>query len=121
MPPRLGILLLLGTALTGCDPAATSPPSFPCAVEAALEAKCRTCHTMPMRMGAPFALLEYAQTQMDYGSVKVWQAMKAAIESGFMPLAGSPTGPLAPDEKTALLDWLGAGAPPSDQPCAGGM
>ncbi len=83
---------------------------------------------MPLRLGAPFPLLDYAQTQRDCrmdgemkcSAAKVWQAMKNAIESGFMPLAGSPTGPLTAAEKTALLDWLRAGAPSAPQPCPGG-
>ena len=44
--------------------------------------------------------------------------LKNAIESNFMPLAGSPTGPLTPEQKTTMLTWLTAGAPPAPQPCS---
>ena len=142
-----GILFVLGGVLTGCEagkfttppdaalpppdaapppPDAAPPPPdamgafFPCDVEAALKAKCHTCHTMPPLMGAPFPLLEYANTQMNYAAGKVWQAMQAAIQTDFMPLAGSPTGPLTPAEKMALLDWLGRGAPAEPQACPTG-
>jgi uncharacterized membrane protein len=91
---------------------------FPCDVEAVLKAKCHTCHTSPTKNGAPFPLLEYANTQMAHASgMKVFQVMKTAVETGFMPLAGSSTGPLTADEKTTLLGWLNAGAVPAAQRC----
>jgi hypothetical protein len=93
---------------------------FPCDVEAVLKAKCHTCHTMPMQMCAPFPLLEHANTQMVWGDGKVWEAMKPAIESDFMPLSTSPTGPLTPAQKTTMLTWLNAGAPAAGQPCPTG-
>jgi hypothetical protein len=90
---------------------------FPCDVEAVLKAKCHTCHTSPTRMGAPFPLLQYAATQMSYSGDVVWRLMKTAIEIDFMPEASSPTGPLTPAEKTTMLTWLGASAPPAAQAC----
>jgi hypothetical protein len=93
---------------------------FPCDVEAVLKAKCHTCHNAmnPRPFGAPFPLLDYANTQMAYSAtLKVWQVMKTAVESGFMPFAGSPTGPLTADEKTTLLGWLNASAPAAAQRC----
>ena len=141
MPDRLAIVhLMLLAALTGCQPA-TAPTTasvaavdgaapdrsstdagafLPCDVEAALKAKCQTCHTMPMRNGATFPLLDYADTQMEYASMKTWQVMKNALDTQFMPPASSPTGPLTTTEKTALLSWLSAGAPPAPQRCTPG-
>jgi hypothetical protein len=43
-----------------------------------------------------------------------------AIMTDFMPLAGSPTGPLTTAEKAALLGWLERGAPPEPQRCPAG-
>jgi uncharacterized membrane protein len=92
---------------------------FPCNVEKAMKAKCHTCHTDPPMNGAPFSLLEYADTQADYGQgLKIWEVMKRAIESDFMPLACSPTGPLTPEEKTTMLTWLGDGAPAAPTKCS---
>jgi hypothetical protein len=100
-------------------------------VEAVLKAKCHTCHTDPPRnvtlvaplagevVMAPFSLMEYAHTQRDYGGgLKIYQVMKNAIEANFMPLSGSPTGPLTAEQKTTMLTWLTAGAPPAPQPCS---
>jgi hypothetical protein len=101
------------------DQAPDSPPAayFPCDVEAVLKAKCHTCHNTPTRMGAPFTLLQYANTQMNYSGDVVWRLMKTAIESDFMPEASSPTGPLTPAEKTTMLTWLTASAPSTPQAC----
>jgi hypothetical protein len=112
-------------------PDAATGAYFPCDVEAVLKAKCHTCHTNPPRnvtlvaplagevVMAPFSLMEYAHTQRDYGGgLKIYQVMKNAIEANFMPLSGSPTGPLTPEQKTTMLTWLTAGAPPAPQPCS---
>ena len=91
---------------------------FPCDVEAVLKAKCHTCHTQPLKNGAPFPLLEYANTQMPYGTtMRIWQVMKTAVETDYMPFVGSPTGPLEPAQKTTLLTWLGNGAPAASTRC----
>jgi hypothetical protein len=107
---------------TGAGDAATAG-YFPCNVEAVLKAKCHTCHiaSEPRPMGAPFSLITYADTQAPYKgmpSLKIYQVMKTAVESGFMPLSTSPTGPLLADEKTTLLAWLNAGALAAATPCA---
>jgi hypothetical protein len=43
--------------------------------------------------------------------------MNNAVSSGFMPYAGSPTGPLTDPEKATLLAWFAAGAPGAPMPC----
>jgi uncharacterized membrane protein len=117
-------LVLAGCSDSGSSADAAAPDAatgayFPCDVEAVLKAKCHTCHGNPRRNDAPFSLTEYADTQRDYGGgVRIYQLMKNAIESNFMPLAGSPTGPLTPEQKTTMLSWLTAGAPPAPQPCS---
>jgi hypothetical protein len=147
LPACLGLLTLMLTGTSGCSDEAAKPadgggtldtggasPSdatlmtdavattgfFPCDVEVVLKAKCHTCHTMPPLMGAPMSLLTWEATQkLASGSatVKIWQRMREYVTSGFMPLAGSPTGPLTPGEKTSLLTWLEAGAQPRPQAC----
>lgn len=101
------------------DTAAAAAMGLPCEVVAVLKARCQVCHTMPPRMGAPVPLLTYADTQRlaEGGTVKVWQRMKEYVETDFMPLAGSPDGPLTAAEKTTLLGWLGAGAQPGTAVC----
>jgi hypothetical protein len=121
--------------LIGCDDgespsvdagAADAPTGqfFPCDVERVLEAKCRTCHKgpAPRPFGAPFELVDYAEVQRtDYAPpMRLWQVMKVAVETNFMPLAGSPTGPLTPDQKTTLLGWLTLGAPAASTRCPTG-
>jgi hypothetical protein len=130
------VLLLAGCSSSGSNGDAGSPPDmaagmfFPCDVDLVLRLKCQTCHSDPPRsvtlvaplagevIMAPFPLTEYAHTQRDYGGGrKIHQVMKTAIEIDFMPLSGSPTGPLAPDQKTRMLSWLTAGAPAAPQRC----
>jgi hypothetical protein len=92
---------------------------FPCDVEKALKAKCHTCHTDPQMNGAPFSLLEYADTQVEYGQgVKIWERMQYMVEMDFMPPEFSTTGPLTPAEKTTLLTWFSQGAPPARTRCS---
>lgn len=126
----LGPLVLLGLAAGACSGNGASPPTdaaaeaggayFPCDVQAVLVAKCHTCHSNPPRNAeVPFPLTEYAHVQRDYGGgVRIYQLMRAAIASDFMPLAGSPTGPLTAEQKATMLRWLDDGAPPASQPCA---
>jgi hypothetical protein len=95
---------------------------FPCDVQAVLAAKCHTCHiaSAPRPEGAPFSLMTYADTQAPFpgdATKKVYQVMKTAVETDFMPLSISPTGPLVGGQKATLLAWLNAGAPPAASPC----
>ena len=133
------VLALAGCSSSGSNGDAGSAPDLapgmflPCDVDTVLRVKCQTCHSDPPRsvtlvaplagevIMAPFPLTEYAHTQRDYpggGGLKIYQVMKTAIESNFMPLSGSPTGPLTPEQKTTMLTWLTAGAPASTAPCS---
>jgi len=81
-----------------------------------LAAKCQRCHQDPTVNNAPFALLSYADTQVERSSGdRVYEDMLDAVETGFMPpTAGAYTPPVEPltcAEKATLLDWLKAGAP----------
>lgn len=135
------LAVLAGVVALGCSsnggsggdagaPDAAAGTYFPCDVQAVLMAKCQTCHSDPPRMVtlvapaagdvvmAPFPLTEYAHTQRDYGGgLRIHQVMKNAIDSNFMPLSGSPTGPLTAEQRTTMLTWLTAGAQAAPQPC----
>ncbi len=98
----------------GLDCAETPAPDtgdFPCEVHAVLAARCHECHSDPPTMGAPFPLLTFEDTRPLYGKQTRWQAMKAAIESGFMPLGQED---LAGDERKTMEDWFAACAPPAE-------
>jgi hypothetical protein len=51
-------------------------------------------------------LRTYADTQATYLGKPIWQRMKSAIETDFMP----PAGPLSPADRSVMLRWLDAGA-----------
>jgi hypothetical protein len=90
---------------------------LPCAVDDVFAKKCRRCHTVPTRHGAPFVFLTWQDTQ----STRADQALSAligrAVRSGFMPYrieANPKVEPLTDDEKKIILDWVDAGAPRGD-------
>jgi uncharacterized membrane protein len=100
--------------------AGAAPQSGPdwCAARTILRAKCQRCHSEPQENGAPFALLTYADTQVeDRAGRPRFEKMKAALESDYMPpqfLKLTPeVEPLLADERSTLLTWL-AGEPPLD-------
>lgn len=100
-----------GAAGLNCDETpAPDTGDFPCEVHAVLVAHCHECHGDPLK-GAPFPLLTFEDTRPLYGKQTRWQAMKAAIESGFMPLGKED---LAGDERKTMEDWFAACAPPAD-------
>ena len=93
-----------------------------CDIEPILEAKCQRCHRDPPENGAPFALLDYDDTQV-MGSVPRHQVMRSMVSAGFMPPVTAelspPVEPLTCSEKTTLLSWLDAGAPAPSEACSG--
>lgn len=87
---------------------------LPCAVEAVLVAKCRRCHTQPMRHTAPFPLLTWDDTRALVRDRPRFQVMASAVKSGFMPYntkANPPVEPLTDAEKKVIVDWADAGGP----------
>lgn len=92
-----------------------------CDAAAVVEAKCVRCHSDPPQHGAPFSLHGYdaitaaAPTASDPGRTRA-DRMLAAVESGEMPFTAleldPPVEPLSCEERTTLLTWLEAGAPP---------
>jgi hypothetical protein len=81
---------------------------------------CRRCHEpVPNRVGTPFALQTWEDTQQMYVGQPVWQHMITAVEIDFMPLrtlpieiVNPPIQPLDPTCKNTLLTWLRQGAQP---------
>ncbi len=81
---------------------------------------CRRCHEpVPNRVGTPFALLSWEDTQQDYVGEPVWHHMINVLEIDFMPLRtlpieiiNPPIQPLDPTCKNTLLTWLRQGAQP---------
>jgi hypothetical protein len=90
---------------------------IPCKVDDAFAAKCRRCHTVPTRHGAPFVFLTWQDMQQERGGQKLPALIGRAVRSNFMPYrieANPPVQQLTEDEKQAILDWVDAGAPRED-------
>ena len=90
---------------------------LPCAVDDAFASKCRRCHTIPTRHGAPFVFLTWADTRQDRLGQPLYMVIGRAVRSGFMPYkveANPPVSPLTEEEKKTVLDWVDAGAPQGD-------
>jgi hypothetical protein len=81
---------------------------------------CRRCHEpVPNRVGTPFALQTWEDTQQEYVGEPVWHHMISVLEVDFMPLRtlpieiiDPPIQPLDPTCKNTLLTWLRQGAQP---------
>src|SRR5262245_21624905 len=85
---------------------------------------CRCCHFAEPPAGiGPFPLLTYEDTQKDYYEIKIYDRMRTALETDFMPLVDPcdddgfclvdpPAKPLEPRCKQTLLDWINQGAQP---------
>jgi uncharacterized membrane protein len=95
------------------QPDAPAAGQLPCEVERVLRARCQECHTAPPKNGAPFPLLTYANTQADYFGKPIYERMRVAIDTDFMPLA--PREKLSDADRAVMLEWIDAGAPPADE------
>lgn len=87
---------------------------LPCAVDDVFARKCRRCHTIPTRHGAPFVFFTWEDTRQDRLGQPLYAVIGRAVSSGFMPYkieANPPVQPLAEDEKKTIMDWVSAGAP----------
>jgi hypothetical protein len=86
-------------------------------VLAVLIDKCQRCHSDPPALGVPVPLTSYDDTQVPVPAANdepVWQVMGQYLDVDAMP----PNPPyLTAMEKTTLLDWIEAGAPPGDGGC----
>ncbi len=125
-----------GATPTPAPPAAPPPPlpleepvatlrvpdsGFPRAVDDVLAAKCRRCHTSPMRHTAPFPLLTWDDTRGLLRGRPRFELMATAVKSGFMPYnvqANPAVERLTDEEKKTIVDWVAAGAPKAACPAA---
>ncbi len=90
---------------------------LPCKVDEVFAAKCRRCHTVPTRHGAPFVFLTWDDTRQDRLGQPLYSLIGRAVRSGFMPYrieANPPVMPLTEEEKAIILNWVDAGAPKED-------
>lgn len=83
---------------------------LPCEIETILKDKCQRCHGSPLKNGAPFGLIIYSDTQADYFGEIIYSRMHGAVSTGFMPLTPPK---LTDEEKSTLVEWLCACAPPA--------
>jgi hypothetical protein len=87
---------------------------LPCAVDDVFAKKCRRCHTIPARHGAPFVFLTWQDTQQLRAGQPLTTLIGRAVQSGFMPYrieANPKVEPLTDGEKQIIVDWVDAGAP----------
>jgi hypothetical protein len=87
---------------------------FPCAVDDIFAARCRRCHTIPTRHGAPFVFLTWEDAQQQRVGQPLTTVIGRAVKSGFMPYrieANPPVIPLTDAEKQVITDWVDRGAP----------
>ncbi len=90
---------------------------LPCDVDEVFARKCRRCHTIPTRHGAPFVFLTWQDTQQTRADQPLTALIGRAVRSGFMPYrieANPKVEPLTEDEKKIIVDWIDAGAPRQD-------
>ena len=112
VPPG-GSLSDAGSPGVGTTP---TPPggALPCNVKTIVDQYCGNCHGAVPQFGAPLPLVSVADFHANAPLAKQ-SAHLAAIDRvgrtgpGVMPPAGQPALPAA--QKSALLDWLRAGAP----------
>jgi hypothetical protein len=108
------------------EPPAPEPPlelvrvdgsGLPCDVDDVFVSKCRRCHTIPPRHGAPLVFLTWEDTRQDRLGQPLFSVIGRAVRSDFMPYridANPPVLPLTPEEKRVILAWVDAGAPRQD-------
>jgi len=87
---------------------------LPCKVDDVFANKCRRCHTIPTRHGAPFVFFTWDDTRQDRLGQPLYSVIGRAVRTNLMPYrveANPPVEPLTDDEKKIILDWVDAGAP----------
>lgn len=116
----------LADARRAAEPLPEEPPveltrapnsGLPCNVDDVFARKCRRCHTIPTRHGAPFVFLTWEDTRQDRLGQPLYTVIGRAVRTNFMPYrvdANPPVQPLTDDEKKVILDWVEAGAPRDD-------
>jgi hypothetical protein len=95
----------------------TPNSGLPCDVDEIFARKCRRCHTVPTRHGAPFVFLTWDDTRQDRLGQPLYAVIGRAVRTNYMPYrvdANPPVQPLTEQEKKVILDWVDAGAPRVD-------
>lgn len=113
-PPRAAPALTLEPPLALTR---VADSGLPCAVDDVLASKCRRCHGVPPRHGAPLPLMTWDDTRQDRLGEPVYSVLARVVQSGFMPYrieANPPVAPLTEAEKSVLVQWARAGAPRGD-------
>lgn len=90
---------------------------LPCKVDDVFASKCRRCHTIPTRHGAPFVFFTWEDTRQDRAGQPLYAVIGRAVRTNFMPYrveANPPVQQLTDEEKKTVLDWVDAGAPRED-------
>jgi hypothetical protein len=112
-----------GAGAPATEPEAELPPPPAlawCDVQPIIADKCGRCHGKPTQNGAPFSLIDYADTQVvDSHGRPRYERMQTAIETDLMPALfvklEPAVAPLTEAERGQLLDWLAAQAPLSPE------
>jgi hypothetical protein len=95
----------------------TPDSGLPCKVDDVFANKCRRCHTVPTRHGAPLVFLTWDDTRQDRLGQPLYAVIGRAVRTNFMPYrveANPPVQQLTDEEKKIVLDWVDAGAPRED-------
>jgi hypothetical protein len=102
----------IAAAFARC-PASAANGTFPADVAAVLGSKCQTCHNDPLRNGAPFPLLTFADVHGLFDdTIPIFEEMYLRIQPGahpHMPFGNAPQ--LTTGEFTTLSGWLISCAP----------
>jgi hypothetical protein len=91
---------------------------LPCPVAGVLMQKCQPCHQQPPKNNAPWPLLTYEDTHLQYGiTTKLrWQRMSEVIEPGNFPHMPPADHPQLDGADFAILrDWFQRCAPPDPE------
>jgi hypothetical protein len=90
---------------------------LPCQVDDIFASKCRRCHSVPTRHGAPLVFLTWDDTRQDRMGLPLFAVIGRAVRTSFMPYrieANPPVVQLTDEEKKIITDWVDAGAPRED-------
>lgn len=97
--------------------AIVAPPEsdrIPCAVDAVLDASCRSCHASTPQFGAPMPLTTLADLRApsrSHPDRKVYELLSGRIADDAAPMPPRPNAPLSSAARSTLDAWVAAGAP----------
>jgi hypothetical protein len=97
--------------------------ALPCDVKDVLSANCGQCHSNPPVYGAPMPLLTHEDLiapAVSDPKRKVYELVGERIHDAEKPMPQPPNMKLGAADLKVLDDWIGAGAPASQEECGGG-